>query len=72
MNEYRDHRDWAVDRLAAASGLEEEEVLECLERGEIQGSSTGQGWLVDDAEARHWLASRGIITEEQADRAEPM
>lgn len=60
MNE-KQRQVWTTQDLATAAGLARAYVRQLLIEGvELTGWKEGRDWRVSDAEARRWLASRGI------------
>lgn len=50
---------WTTKELSTASGLTERRIRQLLRDGrELRGVNKGRVWLVRDADARAWLASR--------------
>ena len=51
---------WSTSELAEAVGVSRERVRQLVVSGEIDGHKVGRTWVIPEAEARRWLAERGV------------
>ena len=50
--------DWTVTELAGLTGISKSYISRMAKRGKLKARKRGQTWLIKDADAQTWLATR--------------